>query len=130
VTKALRDAEAILIGPSNPLASIGPILALPGVSEALRARRDRVAAVSPIIDGRSLQPPTSEMLTGLGHEVSALGVARLYQEVARVFVLDRRDEGLAPQVRELGLEPVVADTVMDDASAKEKLARAALGALR
>jgi LPPG:FO 2-phospho-L-lactate transferase len=129
VLEALRDAEAILIAPSNPLGSIEPILALPGVRETLRARRDRVGAVSPIIAGRSLQPPAAEMLAGLGHEVSALGVARLYQGVARVFVLDRQDEELVPQVRELGLEPVVADTVMRDPAAKEALARAALGAL-
>ncbi len=129
VLEALRDAEAILIAPSNPLGSVGPILALPGVREVLEARKDRVGAVSPIIAGRSLQPPAAEMMAGLGHEVSALGVARLYRDLARAFVLDRQDERLAPQVRELGLEPVVADTVMRDASTKEAVARAALRAL-
>lgn len=129
VLEALRDAEAILIAPSNPLGSIGPILALPGVREALEARKDRVGAVSPIVAGCSFQPPAAEMLAGLGQEVSALGVTRLYRDLARVFVLDRQDEGLAPRVRELGLEPVVADTVMRGASVKKALARAALRAL-
>ena len=129
VLEALQAAEAILIAPSDPIASIGPILALPGVREALRSRRDRVAAISPIIAGRSLRPPTGELLAGLGSEVSAPGVARLYSDVARVFVLDRQDEALAPQVREFGLEPFVTDTVMRDAGAKEALARAALQAL-
>ena len=129
VLEALRTAEAILIAPSDPLASIDPILALPGVREALRARRTRVAAVSPIIAGRSMRPPAAELLAGLGHEVSALGVARLYQDVARVFVLDRQDEDLASQVAELGLAPLVTDTLMRDLAAKESLARAALEAL-
>ena len=129
VLEALRTADAIIIAPSDPLASIDPILALPGVREALRARRTRVAAVSPIIAGRSMRPPAAELLAGLGHEVSALGVARLYQDVARVFVLDRQDEALAPQVGELGLAPLVTDTVMRDVAAKESLARAALDAL-
>ena len=129
VLEALQAAEAILIAPSDPIASIGPILMLSGVREALAARRDRVAAISPIIAGRSLRPPTGELLAGLGSEVSAPGVARLYSDVARVFVLDRQDEALAPQVREFGLEPFVTDTVMRDADAKESLARAALQAL-
>ncbi|MEX1253009.1 MAG: 2-phospho-L-lactate transferase [Dehalococcoidia bacterium] len=130
VLDALRDADAVLIAPSDPLASIGPILALPDVREALRVRRDRVAAVSPIVAGRSFQPPAAELLAGLGHEVSALGVARLYADVAGVFVLDRQDEALAPEVRELGLEPVVTDTVMRDDASKEALARVALQAIR
>ncbi len=129
VMEALREAEAILIAPSNPIASVGPILALPGVREAVSARRERVAAVSPVVGGQSLQPPAGEMLLGLGHEVSALGVARLYRGVARVFVLDRQDEALAPQVRELGMEPIVVDTAMRDATAKRALAGATLEAL-
>jgi len=130
VLDALRDADAVLIAPSDPLASIGPILALPGLRDALRVRRRRIAAVSPIVAGRSFQPPAAELLAGLGHEVSALGVARLYADVASVFVLDRQDESLAPQVRALGLEPVVADSVMRDDPSKEALARAALQAIR
>jgi len=126
VLDALARADAVLIAPSDPLASIGPILALPGVRETLRARRDRVVAVTPIVAGRSLRPPAAELLAGLGHEVSALGVARLYRDLAHAFVIDREDEALAGEVRALGLEPVVADTVMRDDASKEALARAAL----
>lgn len=126
VMEALREAEAILIAPSDPVASVGPILAVPGVREALAARKERVAAVSPIVSGRSLQPPAAELLTGLGHEVSALGVARLYRDIARVFVLDRQDADLAPGVRRLGMAPVLADIIMRDMQAKEALARLAL----
>jgi LPPG:FO 2-phospho-L-lactate transferase len=129
VLEALRDADAVLIAPSDPLASIGPILALPGVRDALRTRRDTIAAVSPIVAGRSLQPPAAELLTGLGHEASALGVARLYADVARVFVLDHQDEALAPDVRALALETLVTDTVMRDVVSKEALARVALEAI-
>jgi LPPG:FO 2-phospho-L-lactate transferase len=130
VLDAIHDAEAVLIAPSDPLASIAPILSLPGVRDALRSRRETVGAVSPIVGGRSFQPPAAELLAGLGHEVNALGVAQLYTEVARVFVLDRQDEALAHDVRALGMEPVVADTVMRDADSKASLARVALGAIR
>ena len=129
VLEALQHAEAILIAPSNPIASIGPILALPGLRDAVQARRDRVAAVSPILSSSSLQPPAAELLSGLGHEVSALGVARLYKDIARTFVLDRRDAALADGVRQLGMESVVTETEMQDLKAKEALARAALESL-
>ena len=129
VLEALQAAEAILIAPSDPIASIGPILMLSGVREALAARRDRVAAISPIIVGRSLQQPTAELLSGLGHELSALGVARLYKDIARTFVLDRQDEALADGVRQLGMEPVVTETEMRSTAAKGALARAALESL-
>jgi LPPG:FO 2-phospho-L-lactate transferase len=128
--EALHDADAVLIAPSDPLASIAPVLALPGVREALRARSDTIAAVSPIVGGRSFQPPAGELLAGLGHEVSALGVARLYADVAGVLVVDHQDETLATAVRALGLEPVVTDTIMRDAASKEALARVALQAIR
>ncbi len=129
VMQALAEAEAIVIAPSNPIASIDPILSLPGLRELLSKRRDRAAAVSPIVAGRSFQPPAAELMAGLRHEVSALGVARLYQDVVRVFVLDRQDEGLAAEVRQLGVEPVPADTMMRDTAAKQELARVALQAL-
>ncbi len=130
VIEALRDADAIIIAPSDPIGSIAPILGLPAVLEALRDRRDRVAAVSPIVAGASLRPPAGELLAGLGHEVSALTIARMYRDVARVFVLDQQDEALVPQVRDLGLEVAVTDTIMRDAALKEALARAALATLR
>jgi LPPG:FO 2-phospho-L-lactate transferase len=130
VVEALASAEAIVIAPSNPIASIGPILALPGLRDAVRARRERVVAVSPIVAGRSLQPPAAEMVAGLGHEVSALAVARQYADMAAAFVFDEQDATLAPAIGALGMTPVVTDTVMRDAEAKRALAEAVLRAIR
>ena len=101
VLAALADAEAIVITPSNPLVSVGPILGVPGMCEAIaatRARGVRVAAVSPIIGGRALKGPADRMLAALGHESSALGVARLYADLCDVFVLDAGDADAAPAV--------------------------------
>lgn len=129
VLEAIREADAVIIAPSNPVASVGPILALRPVREAVAAH-PRVVAVSPIIGGRSLQPPAAEMLAGLGEEVSALGVARRYAGLAGAFVLDRADAGLAPGIEALGMRAVVADAVMRDAQARRALALAALDAAR
>jgi LPPG:FO 2-phospho-L-lactate transferase len=125
VLEALELADAVVITPSNPLVSIGPILAVPGMREAILAVRERgapVIAVSPIIGGRALKGPADRMLASLGHEVSALGVARLYAGVADVFVLDTEDAALAPAVGALGLRAVVTDTVMTDDDARTRLA--------
>ena len=106
VLAALDGADLIVIGPSNPLVSIGPILAVGGMREAIaraRARGVTVVAVSGIIGGKAVRGPADRMLTSLGHDPSALGVARLYGDVASVFVLDRVDEALAPGVASLGL---------------------------
>lgn len=128
VIEAIRDADAVVIAPSNPVASVGPILALGAIRQAVTAH-PRVVAVSPIIGGRSLQPPAAEMLAGLGDEVSAAGVARRYAGIAKAFVIDREDSALAPQVEALGMRAVVADTIMLDAASRAALAKAALDAL-
>jgi LPPG:FO 2-phospho-L-lactate transferase len=134
VRDALGSAGAIVIAPSNPVVSIGPILAVPGMVDELRATRGRgvrVAAVSGIVGGRALRGPADRMLAGLGEEVSALGVARRYSDaqVLDAFVLDRQDAGLAEAVRALGLEVVVTDTVMTDLEARARLAAGMLAAL-
>lgn len=128
VLEAIRDAGAVVVAPSNPVASIGPILALRAIREAVTAH-PRVVAISPIIRGRSLQPPAAEMLAGLGEEVSALGVARRYAGLAKAFVLDRGDAALAPAIEALGLRAAVTDAVMHDAASRRALAQAALSAL-
>ena len=113
---ALAGAEAIVICPSNPLVSVGPILAVPGMREAIdaaRARGVRVAAVSPIVGGQALKGPADRMLASLGDEVSALGVARLYAGLVDAFVLDAVDAALAPAVEALGCDAVVAPTDHD-----------------
>ena len=125
VMAAFAAAELIVVAPSNPIVSIEPILAVPGVRQAIDAARARgvpVIAVSPIIAGRALKGPADRMLASLGHEASALGVARIYADWIDAFVLDREDAGLAPEVAGLGIEAVVADTVMADDAGRARLA--------
>ncbi len=129
VVDAIEGAEAIIIAPSNPIGSIRPILTLPGVRAALLAAKAPVAAISPVVAGRVFQPPADGMLAGLGHEVSARGVARLYAGLADVFVLDQQDAAQADDVAALGLTPVVTDTVMRSPDVKRALAHRTLDAL-
>jgi LPPG:FO 2-phospho-L-lactate transferase len=129
VMHALRAAAAVVIPPSNPLVSIGPITALPGVRDVLRRRRDRVVAVTPLVAGRPLKGPLHRMLRGLGLEVSPRGVARLYADVAGTFVLDERDARHASAIEALGMRVVVTDTVMRTRAHASRLAAATLAAL-
>ncbi len=126
VLEALADAEVVLICPSNPVVSIGPILALPGVREALAQGRAPVVAVSPIIGGAPVKGPADRLLRGIGAEVSALGVARLYQGVCDGFVLDERDAALREPVEALGLRVTVTATLMRDDAVSARLAARAL----
>jgi LPPG:FO 2-phospho-L-lactate transferase len=126
VLQALRRAHRIILPPSNPLVSIGPILGLKGLRAALRSRRAPVAAVSPIVHGAPVKGPLHRMLKGLGHEVSAVGVARLYRGLVDVFVLDQRDADLAPRIAALGMRPVVTDTLMTNAARSRRLAATVL----
>ena len=133
VEGALAAADAIVICPSNPLVSIAPILAVPGIRDAIgdaRRRGTPVAAVSPIVGGRALRGPADRMLAALGEEVSALGVARRYVGLADAFVIDGADAALAPDVERLGMRAVVAESVMTDDAARAALARAVLEACR
>jgi LPPG:FO 2-phospho-L-lactate transferase len=126
---ALDHADVIVIGPSNPIVSIGPILALPGMTERLRAARargTRFVAVSGIIGGKALKGPADRMLTSLGHESSALGVARGYAGLIDTFVVDSVDAALAPDIERLGLTVLVTDTIMTDDASRERLAREVL----
>jgi len=110
--------------------SIGPILALPGVREALGSTRAPVVAITPIVGGAPVKGPAAQLLRGIGAEVSARGVAALYQGVARGFVLDERDAAQAADVASLGLEPRVVDTLMTDPRRAARLAEAALDLAR
>ena len=125
----LGFADAIVIAPSNPIVSVGPILALRGMAELLAAAKQGgspIVAVSPIIGGKALKGPADRMLSSLGHESSALGVARIYAEVATGFVLDAVDKALAPEIEALGLRTLVTDTIMTDDAARIRLAREVL----
>ena len=128
VREAFRTAEVIVVAPSNPIVSIGPILAVPGLlAEITAARAGGVPAVgvSGIVGGKALRGPADRMLAALGDEPSALGVARRYAAVGLldVFVIDRADEALAGAIRALGLEVVVTDTIMTDGASRAALGR-------
>lgn len=123
VLEAIEAAEAIVICPSNPFISIGPILAVPGVREALARRRDSTVAISPIVGGRALKGPAARMMRGMGMRPAAAEVARLYGDIAGVFVLDECDRREAARVAALGVRPVVTGTVMHGLPERRRLAR-------
>jgi LPPG:FO 2-phospho-L-lactate transferase len=129
VIEALTEAKAVILAPSNPFVSLGPILHLSGVREALKSVRSRVAAISPIVGGESVKGPAGAMMRGLGHEVSALGVARLYQDFAGVFVLDRVDRRHLESVAQLGMKAVATDTIMGTPAKAARLADVVLRAV-
>jgi LPPG:FO 2-phospho-L-lactate transferase len=126
VLESIRDADRILICPSNPLISIGPILAVKGIREALRARRESVVAICPIVGGKSLKGPSDKMLAELGHEASAKGVAKLYSDFTGTFVIDPADESQRAAIESLDMKVAVIPTVMQTRGDKRKLARAIL----
>jgi len=126
VLDAIAGAERIVIAPSNPLVSIGPVRAVPGIDDALQRRRDAVVAVSPIVGGAALKGPADRMLSELGHESTVVGVARLYAPIASTLVIDPVDEHLAPQVEACGIRALVAPSVMKDPEIARRLARATI----
>ena len=126
VLEAIRAAERIIICPSNPLISIGPILAVPGIRDELQRRREHIIAVCPIVGGKSLKGPSDKMLEQLGHQASAHGVAKLYADFVGVFVIDPLDKNQRPAIEKLGLRVEVLPTVMKSRAQKRKLARALL----
>jgi len=126
VLDAIRDADRIVICPSNPLISIGPILAVHGIRAALRARKANVVAVCPIVGGKSLKGPSDKMLAQLGHEPSTLGVAKLYSDLTGTFVIDPADKAQAASIAKLGLKVEIIPTVMTTRTQKRRLARSLL----
>lgn len=126
VIESIIEADRIMICPSNPVVSIGPILAVEGVREALRQRRDHVTAISPIIEGKAVKGPADRLLPVLGVESSAAGVASLYADFVGSFVIDRRDAPEAERIEELGMRVMVLETIMDTPGLAKELARAIL----
>jgi LPPG:FO 2-phospho-L-lactate transferase len=129
VLESIGAAEGIILCPSNPVISIGPILAVPGIRDALRMTRAPVVAISPIVGGRSLKGPTDKCLAGLGHDISALSVARLYQDLLDLFIIDRLDAELLPAIEALSVKTSTAETVMRNLEVKISLAKEALSCL-
>jgi LPPG:FO 2-phospho-L-lactate transferase len=129
VIDAINDADVLVIAPSNPIVSIGPVLAVPGVREAVVARRSANVAVSPIVAGAALKGPADRMLRELGHEPSVVGVAKLYAELASVLVVDEADAALAGAVEAQGMTCLVVPSVMSTPAVAASLARATVGAV-
>ncbi len=126
VLDAIVQADAVVFCPSNPIISIGPILAVPGIRQALEHRHGPTVAISPIVGGRALKGPAAKMMRGLKMSASAFGVARFYRGLVNVFILDKEDEAQAAKVESLGMRAIVTDTIMTGLSKKKALARAVM----
>lgn len=126
----LKSADAVVIAPSNPIVSIGPIRALGGFDATLAKIKNRVVAVSPIVGGRAIKGPADRMLSELGHESSALGIARMYSSISSTLIIDDVDANLKPAIEELGMRCVVTNTIMSSPQVAGELARTALDSVK
>jgi LPPG:FO 2-phospho-L-lactate transferase len=126
---AIANAEAIILCPSNPFISIGPILAIPGIRQALQLKRDKVAAISPIVGGKALKGPAAKMMKSMQLRSAAAEVAKLYVDFTGVFILDEVDLKQAASVETLGMRAVVTNTIMRGLREKKALARVVVRAL-
>ena len=129
VLEAIGEAQGVIVAPSNPILSIGPILAVPGIREALRNTAAPVAAISPIVGGRALKGPADRILMSLGLGASAAAVAELYRDLVNIFVLDLEDASLQEEVERKGIKSVITQTVMSTSEARQDLARKVLEGL-
>lgn len=127
VLSSIANAELLIIAPSNPIVSLGPILAIPGLRDAVETRRSTNVAISPIVAGAALKGPAADMLSDLGHEPTAVGVARLYAPLAATFILDEADAAHAPEIEALGMTCRITNTVMSSPAASSNLASIVLG---
>jgi LPPG:FO 2-phospho-L-lactate transferase len=128
VLAAVMDADLVIVCPSNPVVSVGTILSIVGVRDALRRTKARVVAVSPIVAGATIKGPADKMLSGLGVEVSAFGVAEFYSDFLDAIVIDNRDAYQKVRIEKLGLAVTVTNTVMRSLDDKVALAKAVLQA--
>ncbi len=122
VVETLQSATAIVVCPSNPFVSVAPILSVPGLRGAIEASSAPKVAVSPIVGGMAIKGPAAKMLASMGHEVSPVGVARMYAGLLDGFVLDESDAGLAPRIEELGMRALVTPSVMGGPEDRARLA--------
>lgn len=120
---ALEEAELVVFCPSNPFLSLGPILAVPGVLDKLKKTSACRVAVSPIVGGDAVKGPAGKIMAELGLEVSCAGVAKHYQDLCDVMVIDRQDSGLTGRIKALGVKPVVDSIIMQTESDKVELAK-------
>ena len=126
VLDAIKEAEAILIAPSNPIVSIGSILAIPGIHDALHEASGMVVAISPIVGGAPIKGPADKLMLGLKMDVSPVGVARYYRDFLDVMVIDQQDKHLIGAIEDLGIPAVATNTIMRDSAAKKALAQKVL----
>jgi len=123
VTLAIEKADLIILCPSNPILSIGPILAIPGIRDSISKTRARIVGISPIVGGKAVKGPLDRMMENLGLEVSPFGVAQLYRGLMRGYVIDQLDKSEIPKITELGIRALATNTIMDSMEAKTQLAR-------
>jgi LPPG:FO 2-phospho-L-lactate transferase len=129
VLDAIRDGDAVIICPSNPILSIGPLLAVPGIADAVRSRRAETVAISPIVAGAALKGPADRVMRELGHDSSVVGVAGIYSDLAATLIIDEADASSASDVERTGMRCVVARTVMSDRPRTVELANTVLNAV-
>jgi LPPG:FO 2-phospho-L-lactate transferase len=127
--EAIESSRAVILAPSNPFVSIGPILAMKAMRSALVSIKDRVAAISPLVGGKPIKGPADKMMRGLGHEVSPLGLAKLYRDCVGTLIIDQVDRKYLEPIRALGLRAVATDTIMTSPARAAQLADVVLGAL-
>ena len=127
---AIEDADVVVVAPSNPIVSIAPVLAVPGVTETLTARTGPTVAISPIIGGEALKGPAANMMSELGHRVDVTGVAELWKDVIDILLIDDTDARYSAEVAELGITPFVTNTIMNTTQRRARLAQATLSAAR
>jgi LPPG:FO 2-phospho-L-lactate transferase len=130
VIEAIRSAELVLLAPSNPITSIGPILAVPGIREAMRESRARIASVSPIVGGEAVTGPAGALLAAQGFAVSVAGVADCYHDFIDLLVVDSKDATAAEKLRETGMRVLCTQTIMRTNEDRVALAKAVVAACR
>lgn len=127
VISAISEADLIVFCPSNPVASILPILSVPGMRDLLKGASAKKAAVSPIVAGKAISGPAAALMEGLGLEVSPLGLARLYEGLIDAIFMDKRDEALSQRIASSGAHPIIAEIIMKDPGDKISLAKSIFG---
>jgi LPPG:FO 2-phospho-L-lactate transferase len=129
VLEAVKEATSVVIAPSNPFLSIGTILAVKNMRQALGQSRAQVIAISPIVGGKAIKGPADKIMQTLGHEVSAVGIARVYKDILDKIVIDEKDRELMADIENLGIEAHVTDTIMNTSQRRKDLATSVLKAL-
>lgn len=120
--ESLKKSDTIIIGPSNPITSLGPILSIDEIRSVLEKNREKVVAISPVIGEAPVSGPTGYLMDGLGYEVTSIGVARIYEDFVGTFFVHEGDEGMVSEIESLGLDVCLADILMTDISSKIGLA--------